>query len=147
MYTGSGYVLGRSLFSLKHFPAMLAVGTGLCINNAWAVMEGVLGKKSAFVRTPKSGSTEVRKKSGRYKADSSLIIALIETILGIYCFYTLWVYIGTAKYLFGFFIGAYAFGLTSFGVLSLWQGYVKHLFAPFVLFVKTRKKRSFSKNS
>ncbi len=35
------------------FPAFLSVSMGLSVNNAKAVLEGYVGKKSAFIRTPK----------------------------------------------------------------------------------------------
>lgn len=120
MYTGSGIVLRRGWFSLSHFPAMLAVGTGLCMNNALAVVEAIRGKKSAFIRTPKSGSTG-ESRSGRYALKSAILPAYIEVLLGLYCFYTFIFYINSGKYLFGFFIGAYSVGLLTFGLASLKQ--------------------------
>ena len=35
------------------FPMFLAVSMGLSLHNAMAVLEGYIGKKSAFIRTPK----------------------------------------------------------------------------------------------
>ncbi len=40
---------------LRYVPGVLAPGIGLSVNNAKAVIEGVLGKPSEFVRTPKLG--------------------------------------------------------------------------------------------
>jgi hypothetical protein len=40
---------------LKYVPGVLALGIGLSVNNAKAVIEGLLGKPSEFVRTPKLG--------------------------------------------------------------------------------------------
>jgi hypothetical protein len=40
---------------LKYVPGVLALGIGLSVNNAKAVIEGLLGKESEFVRTPKLG--------------------------------------------------------------------------------------------
>ncbi len=40
---------------LRYVPGVLALGIGLSVNNAKAVIEGVLGKPSEFVRTPKLG--------------------------------------------------------------------------------------------
>ena len=42
--------LGRVVFE---FPMFLSVTMGLSLHNAVAVIEGLTGKKSAFVRTPK----------------------------------------------------------------------------------------------
>jgi cellulose synthase/poly-beta-1,6-N-acetylglucosamine synthase-like glycosyltransferase len=40
---------------VKDLPAVLAVGIGLSVNNARAVLEALLGRESAFARTPKYG--------------------------------------------------------------------------------------------
>ena len=56
LYTGSGAIQKRGLFALVHFPVMIVVGTGLCINNAIAVMEAVFKKKTDFYQ-----NTEKRK--------------------------------------------------------------------------------------
>ncbi len=119
MYTLSGCVLKNGFFSLSHFPAMLVVGTGLCLNNANAVLEGIRGEKSDFIRTPKSGSSNIEKKRGQYIAVNNIKSGYIELLSGLYCFITLLLYFQTQKYLFGFFIAAYAFGLTVFGLLTL----------------------------
>lgn len=121
MYTGSGIILGRGLFSLSHFPAMLAMGSGLCINNAMAVIEAFRGHKTEFVRTPKSGSSATISQKGRYHLQAQALPALIETVLGTYCLYTFVIYLEKQKYVFGFFIAAYAFGLLVIGLKSLAQ--------------------------
>jgi hypothetical protein len=104
---------------------MLAVGTGLCLNNSIAVFEAVRGKKSAFVRTPKSGSIEGEKKSGRYLLKADMLPVFTEIALGLYCLGTLIFYLNSGKYFFGFFIGAYAVGLLGFGLASLKYTFVK----------------------
>lgn len=38
---------------IKDVPLILALGIGMCINNAWAVTEALLGRKTPFVRTAK----------------------------------------------------------------------------------------------
>ena len=43
---------------LRLFPVFAAGMIGLSVNNGWAVLQGLLGQKSAFVRTPKF-STEI----------------------------------------------------------------------------------------
>lgn len=40
---------------LKYIPGVLAMGIGLSVNNARAVLEGLVGSSSEFVRTPKLG--------------------------------------------------------------------------------------------
>jgi len=119
LYTGSGMVLDRGLFSISHFPIMIVIGTGLCVNNAIAVIEALFRHKSEFVRTPKSGSSDTNSKKGKYKVNSKIIPAVFEILLGLYCAYTFLIYIKEAKYFFGFFIGAYAIGLIVFGIKTI----------------------------
>jgi hypothetical protein len=52
----------RALYSnvweaVRRLPLMMALGIGLSLNNARAVMEGLFGQDSEFVRTPKHGVT------------------------------------------------------------------------------------------
>ncbi len=119
LYTGSGAAQQKGFFSFRNFPLMIAVGTGLCVNNAVAVFEAVMGKKSAFIRTPKSGSLDTASKSSRYKVSNNLALGIIELILGIYCFITFGIYVLHYQYFFGFFIGAYAVGLFIFGLKTI----------------------------
>ncbi|MBF0246122.1 MAG: glycosyltransferase [Planctomycetes bacterium] len=119
MYTGSGLVLRRGFFSLSHFPAMLAVGTGLCLNNSLAVWEAICKKRSPFIRTPKSGSDPRQSRQGRYRLPTDCWPAYCEIGLGIYCLYTFFYYLESEKYIFGFFIASYAVGLITFGLASV----------------------------
>jgi hypothetical protein len=62
--------LGRgTLQALAAVPALMAVGTGLCLNNGWAVIEGLFARSApAFHRTPKEGvrsTTAPSKEAGR----------------------------------------------------------------------------------
>ena len=119
LYTGSGAAQEKGFFSFRNFPLMVAVGTGLCINNTLAVFEAVFGKKTAFIRTPKSGSLDKLKRTSRYKVGNSMVLGIIELILGVYCAVTFIVYIVHYQYFFGFFIGAYAAGLIIFGLSTI----------------------------
>ncbi len=38
---------------LRVLPMLMALGIGMCLSNAWAVVEGLIGKETSFVRTPK----------------------------------------------------------------------------------------------
>ena len=42
---------------IKYLPMLMAVGMSLCINNTRAVIEGLVGHESGFLRTPKYGVT------------------------------------------------------------------------------------------
>ncbi|NOX18826.1 MAG: glycosyltransferase [Chlorobi bacterium] len=70
------------------FPIFMAGSMGLAVNNSRAVFEGLINRKSEFVRTPKfkiSGNDDdymVKKYFKSIKIDSS---AFIELLLAIYC--------------------------------------------------------------
>lgn len=84
------------------FPIFLALSMGLAFHNSYAVIQGFLGKKTAFVRTPKYGIADDRKKINKTHYISKKInwISIGE---GILC-----VYFGTAVYV------GYLFGLKDF---------------------------------
>ena len=70
---------------LKYVPGVLALGIGLSVNNAKAVLEGLLGRQSEFVRTPKLGveaaTDEWRQK--RYRGVTNWV-PYVELTLGLY---------------------------------------------------------------
>jgi cellulose synthase/poly-beta-1,6-N-acetylglucosamine synthase-like glycosyltransferase len=70
---------------VKYLPAVLSVGIGLSVNNALAVMEGLFGRKSVFIRTPKyhveSAGDEWKHK--RYRGGLSFV-PFVELVLGLY---------------------------------------------------------------
>ena len=119
LYTGSGAMQKRGISYLLYFPAMLAFGTGLCVNNALAVMEAVFKKKTAFIRTPKSGSSENIGKKMSYKINSKMLPALIELILGLYCAYSFTFYFNGSSIFFGVWMFAYAVGLIVFSLSTI----------------------------
>jgi cellulose synthase/poly-beta-1,6-N-acetylglucosamine synthase-like glycosyltransferase len=82
---GSGWRLLRVL------PAVLAVGVGLSVNNARAVIGGLLGRRAEFVRTPKHGveSATDEWRGKRYRSALG-ILPFVELAFGLY--YTLVAY-------------------------------------------------------
>lgn len=69
------------------FPLFMAGSMGLAVNNSRAVIEGLLSRKSEFVRTPKfkvenSKDTWKTNKYAATKIDTSTIV---ETIMAVYC--------------------------------------------------------------
>ncbi len=106
-------------------PMMLAVGIGLTINQAKAVLEALLGHESGFVRTPKydaasnDGPNAWVKK--RYRGVRNLVpfvelafAVYFTAVLGYACSERLW---GTLPFLCLFFVGFWYIAL-----LSLFQG-------------------------
>jgi cellulose synthase/poly-beta-1,6-N-acetylglucosamine synthase-like glycosyltransferase len=70
---------------VKYLPAVLAVGIGLSVNNALAVIEGLFGRKSEFIRTPKyhvEGAGDEWKQK-RYRGSLSFV-PFVELVLGLY---------------------------------------------------------------
>lgn len=76
---------------LPYLPVLLALGIGMSVSNAKAVLEAIFGHQSEFVRTPKYGIDEKtdrksagnRRKNG-YKAIKSILVPLLELAFGIF---------------------------------------------------------------
>jgi cellulose synthase/poly-beta-1,6-N-acetylglucosamine synthase-like glycosyltransferase len=75
---------------LKRFtwiPFALTIGTGIMVNNSWAVLEAILGKKTEFIRTPKWG---VKNKGESWTGKTYKVFMgkwrtrLLELLLGLY---------------------------------------------------------------
>jgi cellulose synthase/poly-beta-1,6-N-acetylglucosamine synthase-like glycosyltransferase len=105
---------------LRYIPFVMSLGVGLAVNNTRAVLEGLLGSRGVFHRTPKF-SIERRGegwRGKRYRAPAS-IWALVEVSLGLYF---AWAAFSLAEArLFAplpFFL-LYLFGFLYVGVLSL----------------------------
>ena len=74
---------------IYQFPLFLSVSMGLSLHNAIAVIEGYIGKKSPFVRTPKFNITEqggTWKDKSQYFKSTFNILTLME--IGM-CFYSI----------------------------------------------------------
>lgn len=106
---------------LKYLPAALAVGIGLSVNNAKAVLEAIFGQQSEFTRTPKyrvEGQSDEWKRK-RYKGSLNFV-PFVELLLGLY--FTVMAYYaatndiwGTLPFIFLFQAGfLYAAGLSLF---------------------------------
>lgn len=104
---------------LKYLPVVIAIGIGLTINNAKAVLEALFGQPGEFTRTPKYGIQRSQDDWQHKKYHQSMPIQpLIETAFGLYftvaVFYALsnGIY-GTLPFLFLFQFGYLYMGLTS----------------------------------
>lgn len=75
-----------------YLPILLALGIGMAVNNAKAVIEAIFGHQSSFVRTPKFGVNQgdkmvvVRKKTN-YKAIKSIMVPVLELGFGAFFLY------------------------------------------------------------
>ena len=104
---------------IKYLPVVMAIGIGLSVNNAKAVLEALFGQPGEFVRTPKYG-IERRQDDWQHKKyhQSIPIQAFVELALGLYFTATV-VYAldagiyGTLPFLVLFQFGYLYMGLTS----------------------------------
>ncbi len=99
-------------------PILVAAGVGLALSNSRAVFEAMIGRQSAFVRTPKRGDREVKK----YRLRSPWM-AIFEILLGVYCIWSLTYYLSSEKYLIGPFLAIYAAGFLFVGFLTLFHSF------------------------
>ena len=68
---------------------LLALGVGMGVNNAKAVLEGMFSKSVEFVRTPKfgeskEGSLAVEQRARGYRALKSGLVPVIELLFGMF---------------------------------------------------------------
>ena len=107
-------------------PALLALGVGLSLNNARAVLEAVFNQKSDFARTPKYG-IERKKQAWRtckYMPMKSLL-PIVEMGFAIYFTYFLWFAIKHGQYLSVPFLVMFQLGFLYVSVSSLSQWFPK----------------------
>jgi cellulose synthase/poly-beta-1,6-N-acetylglucosamine synthase-like glycosyltransferase len=106
-----------------YVPFLMALGVGLTITNTKAVMEALIGYKTAFARTPKyrvkqkgeaSQAKVYRKRLG--------IVPWIELALGTYFAWTVYYAMSTENYFTVPFLLLFVFGYWYTGLLSLLQG-------------------------
>nr|MBA2563935.1 glycosyltransferase [Gemmatimonadota bacterium] len=106
-----------------YFPLFMGASIGMGVSNTQAVIEGLLRRKSAFLRTPKYNLNDRRKVwlEKRYRSPFTWTLAA-EVLLGLYTLFTIGVAIQAQEY------GGLPFlCLFAFGYLSV-SGYsVKHL--------------------
>src|SRR5260370_41396339 len=65
-YVSSQREIGMSRWHrVKYLPFIMALGIGLCVNQAKAVIEALVGYETGFARTPQLGMTGARASGGR----------------------------------------------------------------------------------
>ncbi|MFD2255939.1 glycosyltransferase [Luteolibacter algae] len=95
-------------------PALMLVGFGICISNTRAVFEALLGIKSGFVRTPKSG--EVIKKAYRTRSN---LLPMLEIGAGFYAAWSIYLLAHYGNLTILPFMSIYFFGFMMVGTSSL----------------------------
>jgi cellulose synthase/poly-beta-1,6-N-acetylglucosamine synthase-like glycosyltransferase len=107
---------------IRYLPAVLAVGIGISVNNAKAVLEALLGMQSEFTRTPKyrvEGAGDEWKQK-RYRGNATLV-PFIELLLGIYFSLMAWYAVTNEIYGTLPFIFLFQAGFLYAAVMSLMQ--------------------------
>jgi cellulose synthase/poly-beta-1,6-N-acetylglucosamine synthase-like glycosyltransferase len=108
--------------AVKRLPLMMALSIGLSINNARAVVEGLFGMQSEFVRTPKHG-IELSNQGWagkKYKA-AKHIGTYIELAFGVYFVITIALAVVTGSWVSIPFLVLFMVGFLYVGALSLYQ--------------------------
>jgi len=108
--------------AIRRLPLMMALGIGLSLNNARAVAEGLFGKESEFVRTPKHGVVHNRENwvKKKYKAGKN-VYAILEFVFGLYFVATIALALFIGAYMSIPFLFLFMVGFLYVGGLSLYQ--------------------------
>ncbi len=109
--------------AVKRLPMMMALGIGLSINNARAVVEGLFGNDIEFVRTPKHGVTDKKDAAWKKKAYKAKFPfhSLVEIGFGLYFAATIGIAIYTGAWMSVPFMVLFMVGFLYVGSLSLYQ--------------------------
>ncbi|MGB7547775.1 MAG: cellulose synthase family protein [Terracidiphilus sp.] len=106
-----------------YLPFLMALGIGLTVTNTKAVMEALLGIKSAFVRTPKYRVAKKGEKSQAAKYRKRLKLApWIELAFGGYFFLAILYTFSNQNYFTAPFLILFVIGYWYTGLMSLLQG-------------------------
>jgi hypothetical protein len=118
----------RWLRTLPYLPFIMAVGIGICVRNAQAVLEAVVGKQSEFARTPKY---RIEGQSGTWRTklyrNRAGWIPYVEIALGLYFGGAIWYAIQSENYATVPFLLLFVWGYLYVGVMSLGQAFFSRL--------------------
>lgn len=107
---------------LKYLPFLMSIGIGLCVNNARAVIEALIGKPTEFARTPKYCIERANDEwvSKKYR-QTVAIQPIVEMALGLY--FTATVFYALANGIYGTvpFLILFQVGFLYTGLLSIVQ--------------------------
>jgi cellulose synthase/poly-beta-1,6-N-acetylglucosamine synthase-like glycosyltransferase len=117
------HLYGGTLKAIAKVPLLMSLGIGLSINNAKAVLEGLLGYDTEFVRTAKHGVKEQDGHAWRrmkYRAKRGFV-PLIELLFAGYFVYTIYVAIDGAHWVSLPFLMLFLLGYLFVGTQSIFQ--------------------------
>jgi cellulose synthase/poly-beta-1,6-N-acetylglucosamine synthase-like glycosyltransferase len=109
--------------SLLYIPFLMALGIGLTITNTKAVLEALVGKESAFARTPKYSVVNKQDKIGATKYRKRLgWVPWLELAIGAYFAWTVRYAVVNENYITVPFLLLFVLGYWYTGLMSLLQG-------------------------
>lgn len=110
---------------VKVLPFIMALGIGMCLSQAKAVMEGLLGHESEFTRTPKLGvagkAQGWAQKAKKYKGLKTAL-PLLELAFGLYLTLSIWIAFDRELVFSLPFLMLFQLGFLYVGFMSLFQG-------------------------
>jgi len=123
-------------------PTLLATSIGLGVNNGRAVIEALIGYKSGFARTPKSGDAGKDSLYKSYQSNSQNWATYLELVLGsVYLGFLLWA-IAQAYWIVVPFLSLFAIGFFYTGLMSLRQSWSQESHKKPLLISDNEKKAS-----
>jgi hypothetical protein len=106
-----------------YLPFLMALGIGLTITNTRAVLEALVGKQTAFARTPKYRVESKKDKVGAKKYRKRLgWVPWVELMIGTYFASTVYYAIANENYITVPFLLLFVVGYWYTGLMSLLQG-------------------------
>ena len=114
---------GKWFRALLYLPFLMALGIGLTVTNTRAVLEALLGKQTAFARTPKY-RVETRKdkvRSSSYRRGLGWV-PWVELLIGCYFAVTVYYAVDNENYITVPFLILFVVGYWYTGLMSLLQG-------------------------
>jgi len=114
---------GKWYRALIYLPFLMALGIGLTVTNTRAVLEALMGKQSAFARTPKYHveSRKDRVRTTKYRRRLGWV-PWIELLIGTYFALTVYYAIDNENYITVPFLILFVLGYWYTGMMSLLQG-------------------------
>jgi len=112
------------LRTFLYLPPLMALGIGLTITNTKAVLEALVGKQTAFARTPKYRVVTKQDRTVAAKKYRKRLgfVPYIELAIGTYFALTVWYAISVENYFTVPFLVLFVFGYWYTGLMSLLQG-------------------------
>jgi cellulose synthase/poly-beta-1,6-N-acetylglucosamine synthase-like glycosyltransferase len=109
--------------TLLYLPFLMALGIGLTITNTKAVIEALIGRQSAFARTPKYRVESKKDKVGATKYRKRLgWVPWLEMLIGSYFALTVYYAVDNENYITVPFLLLFVLGYWYTGLMSLLQG-------------------------